>query len=54
MGTGANAWKDFLEKKRIKNSNQIGADKICDATLQGENEMGIKETLNCYGYGISA
>ena len=46
MGTGANAWKDFLEKDRIKNSNQIGADEICDATLQGENDMSIKETLN--------
>ena len=53
MGTGANAWKDFLEKDRIKNSNQIGADEICDATLQGENEMGIKETLNKI-YGKSA
>ena len=53
MGTGANAWKDFLEKNRIKNSNQIGADEICDATLKGENEMDIKETLNKI-YGKSA
>ena len=53
MGTGANAWKDFLEKDRIKNSNQIGADEICDAILKGENEMDIKESLNKI-YGKSA
>lgn len=46
MGAGADAWKTFLENNRVIIGVDLAADKICDATIKGENEMSIKETLN--------
>lgn len=45
--------RTFLEKNQIKVGVDLAADKFCDATLKGENEMNIKETLNKI-YGKSA
>ena len=38
--------KKWLDKNLTKVGVDLGADKICDATVKGENEMNIKETLN--------
>ena len=38
--------KKWLDKNLTKAGVDLGADKICDATVKGENEMNIKETLN--------
>ena len=43
----------WLKKNLVKVGVDLGADKICDATLKGEKEMNIKETLNQI-YGKSA
>ena len=53
MEVGANAWREFLEKNLVKVGSDLAADKLCDATSKGENEMNIKETLNKI-YGKSA
>ena len=53
MEVGANAWREFLEKNLVKVGSALAADKLCDATSKGENEMNIKETLNKI-YGKSA
>ena len=53
MEVGANAWKEFLEKNLFKVGVDLTADKLCDVTSKGENEMNIKETLNKI-YGKSA
>ena len=37
---------EWLDKNLTKVGVDLGADKICDATVKGENEMNIKETLN--------
>ena len=36
----------WLKKNRVKVGVDLGTDKICDATLKGENEIDVKETLN--------
>ena len=36
----------WLKKNLVKIGDDLGADKICDATLKGENEIDVKETLN--------
>lgn len=46
MGAGADAWKTFLEKNRVKIGIDLAGNEIRDTTLKGENEMNIKETLN--------
>ena len=43
----------WLKKNLGKVGVDLGADKICEATLNGENEMDVKETLNQI-YGKSA
>ena len=35
----------WLKKNLVKIGDDLGADKICDATLKGENEIDVKETL---------
>ena len=46
MGAGANAWKTFLEKNRVKIGVDLASDEICDATVKGENEMGSKGIID--------
>ena len=36
----------WMKKNLVKIGDDLGADKICDATLKGENEIDVKETLN--------
>lgn len=36
----------WLKKNLVKIGDDLGADKICDATLKGENEIDVKEALN--------
>ena len=44
----------WLKKNLGKVGVDLGADKICEATLNGENEMDVKETLNrSYGTSVS-
>lgn len=44
----------WMKKNLGKVGVDLGADKICEATLKGENEMDVKETLNqIYGTSIS-
>ena len=43
----------WLKKNLGKVGVDLGADKICEATLNGENEMDVKETLNqIYGSSV--
>ena len=44
----------WLKKNLGKVGVDLGADKNCDVTLKGENEMDVKETLNrIYGTSVS-